>query len=92
MKICRRRPAFHFELLFPYLFSFVETPADGVDRTQKAHKSTVRVVPMSLFEFSFSGVAERTYVRITRQYLESAIPCPSCRSRRRNEAKRFVNQ
>jgi hypothetical protein len=24
MKICRRQPAFHFELLFPYLFSFVE--------------------------------------------------------------------
>jgi hypothetical protein len=27
MKIRRRLPAFHFELLFPYLFSFVEISA-----------------------------------------------------------------
>jgi hypothetical protein len=32
MRVCRRLPTFHFELLFSYLFSFVETSTDGVDR------------------------------------------------------------
>jgi hypothetical protein len=37
MKACRRLPTFHFELLFSYLFSFVETSTDGVDRTVSPH-------------------------------------------------------
>jgi hypothetical protein len=31
MKVCRRLLVFHFELLFPYLFSFVKTSTGGVD-------------------------------------------------------------
>ncbi len=37
MKICRRLPELHFELLFPFLFSFVETSTGSVDRMISPH-------------------------------------------------------
>ena len=52
MKICRRLPTFHFELLFPYLFSFVETSTDGVDRRVSPHAfMDVRLYGLQSSEF-----------------------------------------
>jgi hypothetical protein len=36
MRVCRRLPTFHFELLFPYLFSFVVASIDPAERATHA--------------------------------------------------------
>jgi hypothetical protein len=65
MRVCRRLPVFHFELLFPYLFSFVETATDGVDRMVSPHAPTdVRLYAQQ--RFSGPKVSEFWYLLFDR--------------------------